>query len=277
MAPRAIWSGSISFGLVNVPVKLFSATRSQDVRFNQLHEKDGARIRLKRVCSKDGEEVDLDQIVKGYEIAPDRYVTITQAELDTVAPKATRMIEIEDFVDLDEIDPIFYDHPYYLAPAAGGAKPYRLLLEAMAESGKVAIARVVIRSKEQLVAIRPIGDVLEMATMLFADEVVDPARLDDLPSADEIETSDRELDIAKQLVQSLAGDFEPGKYHDTYREAVLAMIERKAEGQEIVEQPETEAAPKTVDLMAALEASLAEAKRRKQETDSARKVKAAKS
>jgi DNA end-binding protein Ku len=276
MAPRAIWSGSISFGLVNVPVKLFSATRSQDVRFNQLHEKDGARIRLKRVCSKDGEEVDLDQIVKGYEIAPDRYVTITQAELDTVAPKATRMIEIEEFVDLAEIDPLFFDNSYYLVPDRGAAKAYALLLGSMQSAQKVAIGRVVLRSKEYLAALRPLDGVLSMATMRFADEIVPRDRLEGLPE-DAMAATKKELAMAEQLIQSLSAPFEPEKYHDTYREAVLAMIERKAEGQEIVEQPETEAAPKTVDLMAALEASLAEAKRRKQETDSARKVKAAKS
>jgi DNA end-binding protein Ku len=276
MAPRAIWSGSISFGLVNVPVKMFSATRSQTVHFNQLHEKDGARIRMKRVCSADGEEVDLDQIVKGYEIAPDRYVTITQAELDTVAPKATRMIEIEEFVDLAEIDPIYYDNSYYLVPDRGAAKAYALLHGSMSSAQKVAIGRVVLRSKEYLAALRPLDGVLSMATMRFADEVVPSDRLEGLPE-EEASATKKELAMAEQLIQSLSAPFEPDKYHDTYREAVLAMIERKAEGQEIVEQPEAETAPKTVDLMAALEASLAEAKRRKQETDSARKVKAAKS
>jgi DNA end-binding protein Ku len=246
------------------------------VRFNQLHEKDGARIRLKRVCSADGEEVELDQIVKGYEIAPDRYVTITQSELDTVAPKATRMIEIEEFVDLAEIDPMFYDNSYYLVPDRGAAKAYALLHGSMQSAQKVAIGRVVLRSKEYLAALRPLDGVLSMATMRFADEIVPRDRLEGLPE-DEAAATKKELAMAEQLIQSLSAPFEPEKYHDTYREAVLAMIERKAEGQEIVEQPETEAAPKTVDLMAALEASLAEAKRRKQETDSARKVKAAKS
>src|ERR671928_799661 len=152
--PRPIWSGAISFGLVNVPVKLFSATSPKDVRFHQLHAKDGVRIKQKRVSPTTGEEVPYDEIVKGYEIAPDRYVVISNEELEALDPKKTRTIEIEDFVDLDEIDPIFYDHPYYLAPGPGGAKPYRLLLDAMHESGKVAIARVVIRTKEQLTAIR---------------------------------------------------------------------------------------------------------------------------
>jgi len=205
--PRSIWTGAISFGLVTVPVKLYSAVSRKTVRFNQLNKKTGSRIQQQRVDASTGEEVAYEDLVKGYEISPDRYVVIDPSELDAVEPRRTKTIEIEDFVDLDDIDPIFYDHPYYLAPAAGGAKPYRLLLEAMRETSKVAIAKVVIRSKESLVAIRPMGDVLEMATMLFADEVVDPQRLDDVPDPDDVATSERELAIAKQLVESLAGDF----------------------------------------------------------------------
>jgi DNA end-binding protein Ku len=258
--PRSIWTGAISFGLVTVPVKLYSAVNRKTVRFNQLNQKTGSRINQKRVDASTGEEVAYEDLVKGYELSPDRYVLIEPGELESVEPKKTKTIDIEDFVDLDEIDPIFYDHPYYLAPAAGGAKPYRLLLEAMRETNKVAIAKVVIRQKESLVAIRPMGEgedeVLGMATMLFADEVVDPARLDDLPSADEVETSDRELAIAKQLVESLAGEFEPGKYRDTYRDAILEMIEKKAAGEEIAVQPETEEAAPVPDLMSALKASL---------------------
>ena len=258
--PRSIWTGAISFGLVTVPVKLYSAVNRKTVRFNQLNQKTGSRINQKRVDASTGEEVAYEDLVKGYEIGPDRYVVIEPGELESVEPKKTKTIEIEDFVDLDEIDPIFYDHPYYLAPGPGGAKPYRLLLEAMRETNKVAIAKVVIRQKESLVAIRPMGEgedeVLGMATMLFADEVVDPRRLDDLPSAEDVETSDRELDIAKQLVESLAGDFEPDRYHDTYREAVLEMIEKKAAGEEIAVQPEVEEAAPVPDLMSALKASL---------------------
>lgn len=256
--PRSIWTGAISFGLVTVPVKLYSAVNRKSVRFNQLNGKTGSRIAQKRVDASTGEEVAYEDLVKGYEIATDRYVVIEPEELDSVQPAKTKTIDIEDFVDLAEIDPIFYDHPYYLAPATGGAKPYRLLLEAMRETEKVAIAKVVIRQKESLVAIRalPDHDVLEMATMLFADEVVDPDRLDDIPGADDVRTNDRELAIAKQLVESLAGAFEPEKYKDTYREAVLAMIEKKAAGEEIVvAEPEEEAAP-APDLMSALKASL---------------------
>jgi DNA end-binding protein Ku len=230
----------------------------KSVRFHQLNGTTGVRIQQKRVDPTTGDEVSYDDIVKGFEIGPDRYVIIEPGELEALDPKKTKTIEIEDFVDLTDIDPILYDHPYYLAPGAGGAKPYRLLLEAMRESGKVAIAKVVIRQKENLVAIRPMeGDVLGMATMIFADEVVDPERIDELDSAREVEINDRELSIAKQLVESLSGEFEPDKYHDTYREEVLALIERKAAGEEIAVQPVREEEEEPVpDLMAALKASL---------------------
>jgi len=254
--PRAIWSGAISFGLVSVPVKLYSAVNRKTVRFHQLHGADGVRIQQKRVCPADGEEVAYEDIVKGYEIAPDRYVVIEPGELEALDPERTHTIEIEDFVALADIDPIYYDHPYYLVPAAGGAKPYRLLLDAMRESERVAIAKVVIRSKEQLVALRPIGDVLGMATMVFADEIVPADGLDELPG-DEVSTTAKELAIARQLVDSLAGDFDPSSYRDTYREQVLELIERKAAGEPIVVQPPKEEAPKEVpDLMSALQASL---------------------
>jgi DNA end-binding protein Ku len=254
---RSIWTGTISFGLVTVPVKLYSAVNRKTVRFHQLNASTGVRIQQKRVDPQTGEEVPFEDIVKGYEIAPDRYVVIAPEELEALDPKKTKTIDIEDFVDLGDIDPVFYDHPYYLSPGAGGAKPYRLLLEAMRETNKVAVARVVIRQKENLVAIRPMGDVLGMTTMIFADEVVDPKKLDDLPDPDEVTTTDRELDIAKQLVESLSGPFQPDKYHDAYREEVLALIERKAAGEDIAVQPprEEEQAP-APDLMSALKASL---------------------
>jgi DNA end-binding protein Ku len=255
--PRSIWTGAISFGLVTVPVKLYSALNRKTVRFHQLSGKTGARVVQKRIDPQSGDEVPYEEIVKGYEIAPDRYVVIEPGELEALEPKKTRTIEIEDFVELTQIDPIYYEHPYYLAPGPGGAKPYRLLLEAMQQTGRVAIARVVMRSKEQLVAVRPMGDVLELATMLFGDEILPPERIEDMPDPAEVKTTKRELDIAKQLVDSLAGDFEPGKYHDTYREQVLALIERKAQGEEIAVQPPAEEVPSPApDLMSALKASL---------------------
>lgn len=255
---RSIWTGAISFGLVTVPVKLYSAVNRKTVRFHQLNGKSGVRIAQKRVDPTTGDEVAYEDIVKGFELTPDRYVVIEPGELEALEPKKTKTIEIEDFVELADIDPIFYDHPYYLAPGTGGTKPYRLLLEAMRETGRVAIARVVIRSKEQLVAVRPMGDhVLGMSTMLFADEVVDPEQIDELSAAAEVEVTKRELDIAKQLIDSLAGPFDPSRYHDTYRAEVLDLIERKAAGEEIAVQPEVEEEAEPVpDLMAALKASL---------------------
>ena len=254
---RAIWSGAISFGLVNVPVKLYSATSPKSVRFHQLSSKTGARIRQKRVDPTTDEEVPYEDIVKGYEITPDRYVLISTEELDALDPKATRTIDIEEFVDLVDIDPIYYDHSYYLAPAAGGAKAYRLLVDAMRESGKVGIGRVVLRSKQQLCALRPTGEALTLSTMLFGDEVLSPDRLDELDSVNEAEASERELTMAQQLIDSLSSDFEPDKYHDEYRERVLDLIERKAAGEEIAIQPQAEEPAAAPDLMAALEASLA--------------------
>ncbi len=255
--PRSIWTGAISFGLVSVPVKLYSAVNRKTVRFHQLNKTTGVRIAQKRVDPSTGDEVAYEDIVKGYELSPERYVVIEPEELDALDPTRTRTIDIEDFVELDQIDPIYYDHPYYLAPGPGGAKPYRLLLEAMRETGRVGVARVVIRSKEQLVAIRPMGDVLGMATMLFADEVVPADTLDDVPDAGDVKTTKRELDIAKQLVESLADEFEPSKYRDEYRDEVMSLIERKAAGEQIAVQPVREEDDTPVpDLMSALKASL---------------------
>jgi DNA end-binding protein Ku len=255
---RAIWTGAISFGLVNVPVKLYSATSPKSVRFHQLSSKTGARIKQKRVDPSTGDEVAFEDIVKGYELTPDRYVLIEPEELEALDPKATKTIDIEEFVDLAEIDPIYYDHSYYLAPTTGGAKAYRLLLEAMEAAGKVAIGRVVIRSKQQLCALRPTSDVMTMSTMLFGDEVLSPDRIDELDAISDAEASKRELTMAQQLIDSLSAEFDPTKYHDEYRERVLDLIERKAAGEEIAVQPEAEEEAPAPDLMAALEASLAE-------------------
>ncbi len=258
--PRAIWSGAISFGLVNIPVKLYSAVQRKTVRFHQLDQEDNGRIQQKRVNPRSGEEVPYENLVKGYEIGPDRYVVVTPEELDSLAPEKTRTVDIEDFVDLEQIDPIFYDHPYYLVPATGAEKPYKLLYDAMEASGKVAIARVVIRSKENLVAIRPLDGVLAMETMLFSDEVVSPDTLDERPEDDKVKTSKKELEMANQLIDSLTGNFDPSKYRDEYRDSVLDLIERKAQGEEIVVEAEAPPPKEVPDLMAALEASIASAK-----------------
>jgi len=256
--PRPIWSGAISFGLVNVPVKLFSAVTSKDVRFHQLDGKSNSRIRQKRVSVATGDEVAYDDLVKAYEIAPDNYVVITPEELDALDPKATKTIDIEDFVDLDTIDPMYYDRPYYLVPDKGGTKAYALLRNAMRETNKVGIARMVLRTKQYLAAIRPVGKALVIETMLFADEVVPPDELD-LPD-EEVDVTEREEKMARSLIDSLTTDFEPAKYKDEYRERVLKLIEQKASGQEIVREEAAEQAPRVVDLMAALEASLAAVK-----------------
>ncbi len=256
--PSAIWTGSISFGLVAVPVKVVSATKSRDVRFNQLEEGTNARIRYRKVSEATGDEVTNDRIRKGYELSPGQYVVVDDEEMRSLAPKASRMIEIEDFVDLDDIDPLFFEQPYYLAPESAALKPYRLLVEAMAELRKVAIGRVVMRSKESLVAIRPLDGVLCLETMRYADEVLPREGL--LPEdAAPAEPSEKEMGMARQLIEALAGHFEPERYHDEYREQLLGLIDRKAAGEEIVAEPAVEEPGKVVDLMAALEASLARA------------------
>jgi len=254
--PNAIWTGSISFGLVTVPVRLVSATRSQDVRFNQLEAETGARIRYRRVSEQTGEEVPNDQIVKGYELEPGRYVVVEGDELAALKPKASRQIEIEDFVDLSEIDPIYFEQPYYLIPDKDAEKAYRLLADVMKDENKVAIGRFVLRSKEALVAIRPVDGALCLETMRYADEVLEPGRDIEMPE-DAAAPSARELDMARQLVNTLTGTFDPEKYRDEYREEVLALIDRKAAGEEVVASPAPEEPAKVLDLMAALEASLA--------------------
>jgi DNA end-binding protein Ku len=264
--PRAIWSGAISFGLVNVPVKLYSAVNRKTVRFHQLHEETGVRIQQKRVDPSTGDEVPYENVVKGYELSPDRYIVIQPEELDALEPEKTRTIDIQEFVDLDQIDPIYYDHPYYLVPGTGGERAYELLRHAMLDAGKVAIGRVVIRTKESLVALRPLGPALAMHTMLFHDEVTEPDSLDELPAVsatgDGKAASERELKMAQQLIDSLAGDFDPARYRDEYRERVLDLIERKAAGEEIAVQPQVEEPARVPDLMAALEASLESVKER---------------
>ena len=256
--PRPIWSGAISFGLVNVPVKVFSATSSKDVRFHQLDGKSKSRIKQKRVSVATGEEVPYEDLIKAYEIAPDNYVTVTPEELEALDPKASKTIDIEDFVDLDQIDPVYYERPYYLVPDKGGQKAYALLRNAMRETNKVGIARVVLRTKQYLAAIRPKDDALVMETMLFSDEV-NPLDELDLPGPD-VDVTEREEKMARSLIDSLTTDFEPSKYRDEYRERVLQLIEQKASGQEIVVEDTAEEAPRVVDLMAALEASLAAVK-----------------
>jgi DNA end-binding protein Ku len=253
-----VWSGALSFGLVNVPVRMVTATVNRDVSFNQLEASTGSRIRLRRISEATGEEVSNDALVKGYEIAKGQYVVIEPEELEAIRPKSTHTIEIEEFVPLAEIDPVYFEHPYYLVPDKQGAKAYRLLVEAMEGLQKVALGRVVIRQRESLVAIRVREGLLCLQMMRYADELVDLA--DVAPDvADDAEPSEREVAMARQLVDALTNDFEPEKFHNEYREKVLELIEQKASGAEIVAAPKAEPAAKVLDLMAALEASIATA------------------
>lgn len=255
--PRAIWTGSISFGLLNVPVKLYSAVSKKNVSFRELRDTDSSRIRHKRVAEADGEEVAYENIVKGYEVAPESYVIITKADFEEIDPKKTRAIEIQDFVDLDQIDPIYFDHPYYLGPDKGAERAYALLTKAMKDQGKVAVARFVLRNKENLAAIRAMDGVLTMATMRFADEVVSPDEITDVIPDGVEEPRKAEVDMAKQLIDQLSNDFDPAAYKDEYREELLAMIERKAKGEIVEVESEAPKPTRAPDLMAALEESLA--------------------
>lgn len=256
---RAIWSGAISFGLVNVPVKLHPATRSKDVRFHQLDADTGARIRYRKVSEATGEEVPQGRIAKGYDLGGGRYVVVDGDELAALAPKASHTIEITEFVDADDIDPIFYESPYYLFPDKHGEKSYRLLVETMAGLGKAAIGRIIVRSKEHLAAIRAVDGVLYLETMRFADEVTNPAEVGDIPGGG-VEVSEREVSMARQLVEMLSAKWDPDRYEDAYRVQLLDLIEAKASGQEIVTEASPETSTKVVELVAALEASLAQAK-----------------
>jgi DNA end-binding protein Ku len=254
--PRAIWSGSISFGLVNIPVKLFNAVSRKNVQFHQIDAKTGSRVKMQRVASADDHVVDYADIVKGYELSPDHYVLIEPEELDALDPEATHSVDIEEFVDLAEIDPIFYDSPYYVAPSKGAEKSYALLVQAMEEEQKVAIARFVMRTKQYLAALRPKDGQLLISTMVYADELVPASDIGELDDLKKQKLTDRELAMAKQLVQSLSADFDPARYRDEYREKVLDLVERKAAGETIVAAAAPKEEGRVIDLMAALEASV---------------------
>ncbi len=255
---RAIWSGSISFGLLNVPVKLYSAVARRGISLREIRGSDGARIKHRRVAEGSDEEVPYEEIVKAFEITPGNYVPLGKEEMAALAPERTRAIAVQDFVGLEEIDPIYFDSPYYLGPAEGAEKAYSLLAAAMEASGKVAIARFVFRNKEHLAAIRTSGGVLTLTTMRFADEVVPAGELAEVLPEKAPKVARREQEMAEQLIDSLATEFDPGAYHDEYREQLLELIERKAEGKEVVapaaEAPQATAVP---DLMSALEESIA--------------------
>ena len=269
---RATWSGSFSFGLVNVPVRLFTATDSQSVQFHQFERGSGERIRRKRVAESSGEEVEFDDIVKGYEVDDGRYVIVEPDELDAVQPGATSTIEISDFVELAAVDPIYFDRTYYLAPVDEmAARTYRLLRKSMDDAERVAVGSFVMRTKQHLVAIRPVAEMLLLQTMYFADEVRDPSAIEEMEHLDsDVEIGDREVETARQLIDSLTTDWNPGSYEDTYRQAVLELIERKADGDEVVVDTNGETdggGADVIDLMAALEASVEQAKSSRRSSD----------
>jgi len=277
---RAIWSGSISFGLLNVPVKLYSAVARRNIALREIRESDSARIKHRLFAEGTDEEVPREKIVKAYEVTPDRYVPLSKDELEALAPEKTRAIDVADFVDIEEIDPMYFNSPYYLGPADGAEKAYSLLAAAMESSGKAAISRFVFRNKEQLAAIRSTDGVLTLTTMRFADEVVPPSELDDALPKSKSKVAKKEQEMAEQLIESLSSKFDPTSYRDEYREQLLGLIEQKAEGKEIVAADVvTPKATKTPDLMAALEESIAAVKGKrgpKAKKPAAKKAKAAK-
>ncbi|HEX9298758.1 MAG TPA: Ku protein [Actinomycetota bacterium] len=265
--PRAMWKGAISFGLVTIPVAVYPATEEKTLRFNQLHDEDGGRIRYKRVCEKDGEEVSFEHIVKGYEVEKDRYVVLTDEDINAIPVESSRAIDIHRFVDLDEIDPVLFKKSYYLVPEETGAKAYALLREAMSDDGRVGIAKVSFRDKEHLAALRFKDEAFVLETMYWPDEI----READFGGVDvSAKIRGQELEMAKQLIDSLSGEWNPEEYSDEYREALLQIVEAKLNGQEI-EVVAAEPTAKVVDLMEALKASVAAAKKQADEPTPSRK------
>ena len=255
--PRAMWKGAISFGLVTIPVSVYPATEEKTLRFNQLHDDDGGRIRMKRVCSVDGEEVSYEHIVKGYEYEKDRYVILTDEDFEAVPVESSRAIDIQQFVDLEEIDPMMYKKSYYLVPEETGAKAYALLREALNRSGKVGVAKVSFRDKEHLAALRFRDEAFVLETMYWPDEI----READFGGVDlSAKIRSNELEMAQTLIDNLTADWDPAEFKDEYREAMLGIVEAKINGEEI-EIVEAEPTAKVVDLMEALKASVAAAKK----------------
>jgi DNA end-binding protein Ku len=266
---RPVWSGSISFGLVNIPVRLHTAVRGQRVVFHMLHDQDHARLRRRFVCPAHGKEVHPEHIIRGYEWSDGHYVIVRDEELEACAPEKTKAIEITDFVELSDIDPLHFDRPYYVIPQAGASKPYRLLVEAVARSKRVGLARVVMHEKEHLAALRPLNGLLCLETMYFADEIVPVDEIEDLPR--DVRFADKELHAAGKIIKDLSGDFDPADFKDAYRQCIREMVEKKAKSDGVVEDKTADAgddeeaaeerpARSAGNLMAALEASLAAAR-----------------
>ena len=263
---RAIWSGTISFGLVSVAVRMYSATESKELRFHFLHKDDLQPIGYDKVRKDTGESVDPDEVVRGFEVEKGKYVPIEDEDLDRLDIELTHSIDICDFVDLDEIDPIYYRKAYYLLPQDGAEKPYRLLARALEETAKVGIAKVVIRNKQHLAALRPYDGVLVLETMYYADEIRKPEKVNGTARVQKAE-----VDMAKSLVENLSSDFKPEKYDDTYRKELLALIRKKAKGAKLPEPQEVEEG-EVVDLMAALRESVKETKKGRKRSKTARKA-----
>lgn len=260
---RALWRGSISFGLVNVPVRMYAATERKSVSFRQIHRECGTPIRYEKVCPACNRKVEEDEIARGYEYEKGRFVIIEDKDLEAIPDETTRTIDIIDFVDLKEIDPVYFDHSYFLGPEETGQKAYLLLFEALRKTGKIAIAKVTIRAKQSLACLRPYGEnQLVIETMFYPDEVRDAGEITVSPG---IKLHENEIKMAVQLIDSLAAEFRPEKYTDEYRKALLDIIRAKVEGQEIkIPAPREE---KVVDLMEALKASLAMVEEEKEKTD----------
>jgi DNA end-binding protein Ku len=258
MPPRAMWKGAISFGLVTIPVAVYPATEEKGLKFNQLHDEDMGRIRYKRVCSVDGEEVDYEHIVKGYEIEKDKYIVLTDDDIDAVPVESSRAIDIQQFVDLDEIDPMLFKKSYYLVPDETGARAYALLRKALAEENKVGIAKVSFRDKEHLAALRFKDRVFVLETMFWPDEIR-AAEFDTVDVDEKVRAN--EVDMAKALIENLTEPWNPEQFKDEYREALLEIVEKKVAG-EPIEMPEEAAPARVVDLMAALKASVDAAKKK---------------
>jgi DNA end-binding protein Ku len=258
---HAIWSGAINFGLVTIPVKLFTAVKTDDLSFNLLHKTDEGRIKYERVCSVDGKPVPWDEIVKGYEYEKGQYVLLTDDDFAKVNPEATQSVDIVEFVELDKISPMFFDKPYYLEPTKQGRHAYALLREALAESNRVAIARVVIRTKEYIAAVKPIDGALVLELMHWANEIV---ASDTLELPDNEKLPEKEMQMARMLIDTMSVDeFEPEKFTNKYRDELLTMIEARAAGKELPKAKKAPARSKVVNLMDVLAKSLEESKKRR--------------
>jgi DNA end-binding protein Ku len=268
MAARSLWNGAIRFGLVNVPIKVYGAASSKQIRFRELHVKDGAPLEHKRVCAKEDKEIPYDEVVRGYETSPGRYVVLTKDEIEAPTRERGKTIDLEDFVPAEQVDPIFYDKPYWLGPQKDADEAYSVLLAALEKTGLVGIGRFALRTREQLVALYPVDGALRISTMRFHDEVVEPDDLD-LPQPQK-KVTDKEAKMADALVSSLRTEFDPSEYDDTYRERVLEVVEAKAQGKQIVAPEVTEESGDT-DLMALLEQSVSGARKTKKPKAKARK------